>query len=92
MTKLCFFALIALLFVHLALSADPPHISPFPTPKLAVDSTPNLSPSKPTTSPTPAPANMPHDSISSSPLLPPSNATPASSPSTSPSPPSQSLC
>ncbi|OWM90605.1 hypothetical protein CDL15_Pgr014908 [Punica granatum] len=92
MAKFCFFAPIALLFVHLVLSTDPPQISPSPAPKLAADSTPTISPSKPTASPTPAPANGPHGSISSSPSLPPSNAAPASSPSTSSSPPSQSLC
>ncbi|PKI70948.1 hypothetical protein CRG98_008681 [Punica granatum] len=90
MAKLCFFAPIALLSVHLALSADPPQISPFPAPKLAADSTPTISPSKPTALPALAPANAPHGSISSSPSLSPSNAAPASSPSTSPSSPSQS--
>ncbi|PKI30849.1 hypothetical protein CRG98_048760, partial [Punica granatum] len=39
MAKFFFFALIALLSVHLALSADPPQISPSPTPKLVADST-----------------------------------------------------
>ncbi|OWM88146.1 classical arabinogalactan protein 4-like [Punica granatum] len=92
MVKFCFFALIALLSVHLALSADPPQISPSPALKLAVDSTPTISPSKPTALPAPALANASHGSISSSPSLPPSDAAPASSPSTSPSPPSQSPC
>ncbi|PKI51540.1 hypothetical protein CRG98_028100 [Punica granatum] len=90
MAKFCFFALIALLSVYLASSADPPQISPSPAPKLAADSTPTISPSKPTASLTPAPANAPHGSISSLSSLPPSDAAPASSPSTSPSPPSQS--
>ncbi|PKI44773.1 hypothetical protein CRG98_034721 [Punica granatum] len=88
MAKFCFFALIAPIFVHLALFADPPRISPSPTPKLAADSTPTISPSKPTASLAPTPANASHDSISSSPSLPPSDATPAFSPS----PPSQSPC
>ncbi|OWM87987.1 hypothetical protein CDL15_Pgr000404 [Punica granatum] len=92
MTKFCFFAPIALLYVHFALSADPPQISPSPAPKLVADSIPTIFPSKPTASPAPAPANAPHDSISSSPSLPPSDAAPASSLSTSPSPPSQSSC
>ncbi|XP_031375719.1 pectinesterase inhibitor 10-like [Punica granatum] len=92
MVKFGFFALIALLSVHLALSADPPKISPSPSPKLAADSTPTISPSKPMASPAPAPANAPHGSISSSPSLPPSDAALASSLSTSPSPPSQSPC
>ncbi|PKI34609.1 hypothetical protein CRG98_045003 [Punica granatum] len=35
MVKFCFFALITLLSVHLALSADPPQISPSLAPKLA---------------------------------------------------------
>ncbi|PKI33734.1 hypothetical protein CRG98_045875 [Punica granatum] len=90
--EFCFFALIALLSVHLALFADPPQISPSPTPKLAADSTLTISPLKPTTSLAPAPTNEPHGSISSSPSLPPSDVAPTSSPSTSPSPPSQSLC
>ncbi|OWM88930.1 hypothetical protein CDL15_Pgr020884 [Punica granatum] len=90
MVKFCFFVFIALIFVHLALSADPPQISPSPAPKLAADSTLTISHSKPTASLAPAPANAPHDSISSSPLLPPSDVALASSQSTSPSPPSQS--
>ncbi|OWM72129.1 hypothetical protein CDL15_Pgr018012 [Punica granatum] len=92
MAKFCFFALIALLSVHLTLSTDPPQISPSPAPKLAADSTPTISPLKPTASSAPTLANAPHGSISSSPSLPPSDAFPASSPSTSPSPPSQSPC
>ncbi|OWM77677.1 hypothetical protein CDL15_Pgr017077 [Punica granatum] len=92
MAKFCFFALIALLSVHLALFADPPQISSSPAPKLATDFTPTISPSKPTASLAPAPANAPHGSISSLPSLPPSDAAPASSPSTSPFPPSQSSC
>ncbi|OWM74961.1 hypothetical protein CDL15_Pgr021312 [Punica granatum] len=92
MAKFCFFALIALISVNLALFADPPQISPSPAPKLAADSTHTISPSKPTASLAPAPANAPHGSISSLPLLPLSNAAPASSPFTSPSPPSQSPC
>ncbi|OWM90749.1 hypothetical protein CDL15_Pgr020712 [Punica granatum] len=89
MAKFCFFALISVYFI---LSADPPQILPSPTPKLVADSTPTISPSKPTALLAPAPANAPHGSISSSPSLPPSDAAPVSSPSTSPSPPSQSLC
>ncbi|OWM81980.1 hypothetical protein CDL15_Pgr027178 [Punica granatum] len=92
MAKFCFFALIVLLSVHLALSADPPQISPSPAPKLAADSTPTISPSKPTASLAPTPANAPRGSISSSPSLPPLDAASASSLSTSPSPPSQSPC
>ncbi|OWM77928.1 hypothetical protein CDL15_Pgr018497 [Punica granatum] len=92
MAKFCFFALITLLSVYLALSTDPPHISPSPALELTADSTPTIFPSKPTASPAPAPANAPHDSISSLPSPPPSDAAPASSPSTSPSPPSQSSC
>ncbi|OWM78146.1 hypothetical protein CDL15_Pgr014965 [Punica granatum] len=92
MAKFCFFTLITFLFVHLALSADMPQISPSPAPKLTANSTPTISPSKPTTSSTPAPDNAPHGSISSSPSLPPSDVAPASSPSTSPSLPSQSPC
>ncbi|OWM76776.1 hypothetical protein CDL15_Pgr004988 [Punica granatum] len=92
MVKFCFFTLIALLSVHLVLSTDPPQISPSPAPKLAADSTPTIFPSKPIALLAPAPANTPHGSISFSPSLPPSNAAPASSPSTSPSPPSQSPC
>ncbi|OWM83138.1 hypothetical protein CDL15_Pgr011820 [Punica granatum] len=92
MAKFCFFTLIALLSVHLTLSADPPKISPSPAPKLAADSTPTISPLKPTASLAPAPANAPHGSISSSSSLPPSDVALASSPSTSPSPPSQSPC
>ncbi|XP_031402729.1 lysine-rich arabinogalactan protein 19-like [Punica granatum] len=84
MANFCFFALIALLSVHLALSADPPQISPSPAPEFAADSTTTISPSKP------APANAPHSPISSPPSPPPSDAAPVSSPSTSPSPPSQS--
>ncbi|OWM73007.1 hypothetical protein CDL15_Pgr001121 [Punica granatum] len=90
MATFSFFVLITLLSVHLALSADPPQISPSPTPKLTADSTPTISPSKPTASLAPAPANAPHSSISSSSSLLPLDAAPASSPSTSPSPPSQS--
>ncbi|PKI68534.1 hypothetical protein CRG98_011083, partial [Punica granatum] len=82
--KFCFFALIALLSVHLALSAYPPQISPSSAPKLAADSTPTISPSKPTASLAPAPTNAPHGSISSSPSLLPLDAAPVSSPSTSP--------
>ncbi|OWM68623.1 hypothetical protein CDL15_Pgr023588 [Punica granatum] len=67
MAKFCFFTLIALLFVHLTLSANPPQISPSPDPKLAADSTKTISPSKPTASLAPTPANAPHGSISSSP-------------------------
>ncbi|PKI76699.1 uncharacterized protein LOC116206375 [Punica granatum] len=92
MVKFCFFALIALLSVHLALSADSPQILPSLAPKLIAGPTPTISPSKPTASMAPAPANAPHGSISSSPSLPPSDAAPASSSSTSPSPPSQSPC
>ncbi|OWM75222.1 hypothetical protein CDL15_Pgr023743 [Punica granatum] len=92
MAKFCFFDLIALLSVHLALSADPSQISPSFAPKLVVGSTPTISPLKPIASMAPAPANAPHGSISSSPSLPPSDAAPASSPSTSLSPPSQSPC
>ncbi|OWM77470.1 hypothetical protein CDL15_Pgr016867 [Punica granatum] len=92
MAKFCFFALIALLSVHLALSADLPQISPSPAAKLAADSTPTISLSKPTALLAPAPANAPHGSISSSSSLPPSDTAPTSSPSTSPSPPSQSPC
>ncbi|PKI77991.1 hypothetical protein CRG98_001611 [Punica granatum] len=50
MAKFCFYALIALLSVHLALSAELPQILPSPAPKLADDSTPTISPSKPTAS------------------------------------------
>ncbi|OWM68587.1 hypothetical protein CDL15_Pgr023552 [Punica granatum] len=92
MAKFCFFALIALLSVNLALSADPPKISTSPAPKLTADSTSTISPSKPTVLLAPAPANAPHGSISSSSSLPPSDAAPTSSPSTSLSPPSQSSC
>ncbi|OWM74791.1 hypothetical protein CDL15_Pgr004558 [Punica granatum] len=92
MAKFCFFALIALISLYLALSADPPQISSSPAPKLAADSTPTISLSKPTASLAPALANAPHGSISSSPSLPPSDAAPASSPSASPSPLSQSPC
>ncbi|OWM79510.1 hypothetical protein CDL15_Pgr022922 [Punica granatum] len=92
MAKFYFFALIALLSVHLALSADPPQISPSLAPKLTADSTPTISPSKPTSLLVPAPTNEPHGSILSSPSLLLSDATPASSPSTSPSPPSQYPC
>ncbi|OWM69372.1 hypothetical protein CDL15_Pgr006335 [Punica granatum] len=92
MARFCFFAPIALLSVYLALSTDPPQISPSPAPKLTADSTPTISPSKPTASLAPALANAPHGSISFSPSLLPSDAAPASSPSTSPSPPSQSPC
>ncbi|PKI59060.1 hypothetical protein CRG98_020548 [Punica granatum] len=89
MTKFCFYTLIALLSVHLALSADPLQISTSPAPKFAANTASTISHSKPTASLAPAPANAPHSLISSSPSLPPSNAVPASSPSTSPSPPSQ---
>ncbi|OWM71119.1 hypothetical protein CDL15_Pgr011246 [Punica granatum] len=92
MTKFCFFALIALLSVHLALSADPSQISPSPAPKLAADSNSIIPPSKPTASLAPAQANAPHGSMSSSPMLPPSDVAPTSSLATSPSPPSQSPC
>ncbi|OWM91587.1 hypothetical protein CDL15_Pgr022336 [Punica granatum] len=51
-----------------------PQISPSPAPKLAADSTPTISPSKPTTSLALALANAPHGSISSSSSLPPSDA------------------
>ncbi|OWM89425.1 hypothetical protein CDL15_Pgr024173 [Punica granatum] len=90
MAKFCFFAFIALLSVHLTLFVNPSQISPSPAPKLAADSTPTISSSKPTASLAPTPANASHGSISSSPSLLPSDAAPASSPSTSPSPPSQS--
>ncbi|PKI65400.1 hypothetical protein CRG98_014216 [Punica granatum] len=92
MANFYFFALIALLSVHLTLSADSSQISPSPAPKLIAGSTPTISPSKPTASLAPAPANAPHGSISSSPSLPPPNAAPTSSPSTSPSHSSQSPC
>ncbi|PKI36580.1 hypothetical protein CRG98_043000 [Punica granatum] len=84
MAKFCFFALITLLSVHLTLFADQPQISPSPAPKLAANSTPTISPSKPTASLAPTPANALHGSISSSPSLPHSDAALASSPSTSP--------
>ncbi|PKI78576.1 hypothetical protein CRG98_000953 [Punica granatum] len=86
MAKFCFFALIALLSVHLVLSTDPSQISPFPALKLATDSTPTISHSKPTALLAPALTNAPHGSISSSPSLPPLDAAPASSPSISPLP------
>ncbi|OWM79565.1 hypothetical protein CDL15_Pgr022977 [Punica granatum] len=92
MAKFCFFALIALISVHLALSADPPQISPSSTPKLTADSTPTIFPSKPIASLAPAPANAPDGSISFSLSLPPSDAAPSSSSSITPSPPSQSPC
>ncbi|PKI46405.1 hypothetical protein CRG98_033209 [Punica granatum] len=92
MAKFCFFTLIALISVHLALSANPTQISPSLAPKLTADSTTTISPSKPIASPTPTPTNVPHSSISSSPSLPPSDAAPVSSSSTFPSPRSQSPC
>ncbi|OWM74453.1 hypothetical protein CDL15_Pgr003956 [Punica granatum] len=65
-------------------------MSPSPAPKLAADSTPTISHSKPIASLAPALTNAPHGSISSSLSLPPSDAAPVSSPSSSPSPPFQS--